>query len=78
MSNSKRAKFTKEDLERMRSVGHMRGGRTRDKVRTITLEGGERAKETTDQLGNIVTEHGDRQDVHITTPELKFKAPQIM
>jgi hypothetical protein len=58
--------------ERMRSVGFMAGGRTRDRVRTVTrpendpgLDAGRRAKETTDQLGTVITESDHRQDVNI-------------
>ena len=61
--------------ERMRSIGFMKGGRTRDKVRTITrpeddpgVDAGKRAKETTDQLGTVITESDNRQDVNICPP----------
>jgi hypothetical protein len=61
--------------ERMRSVGFMAGGRTRDKVRTVTrpetdpgLDAGKRAKETTDQLGTVITESDHRQDVTVSPP----------
>jgi hypothetical protein len=64
-------KLTPEDLERMRSVGYMPHGRTRDQVRTIIREpdggydAGRKAKETTDQLGTVITESDNRQDVNI-------------
>lgn len=63
-------KLTQEDLERMRSVGHLSHGRTRDRV----VEGrshpetGVAFKATTDELGNTITQHNtkdDRQDVLI-------------
>lgn len=61
--------------ERMRSIGFMKGGRTRDKVRTVTrpdddpgVDAGKRAKETTDQLGTVITESENRQDVNICPP----------
>lgn len=51
---------------RMRSIGFLKRGRTRDQVRTIIHpETGERAKETTDQLGTVITETANRQDVNI-------------
>jgi hypothetical protein len=61
--------------ERWQSVGFMAGGRTRDKVRTVTrppddpgLDAGQRAKQTVDELGTVVTESDHRQDVTITPP----------
>jgi hypothetical protein len=52
--------------DRMKSVGYLKGGRTRNSVRTITHpETGERAKETTDELGTVITETPNRQDVNI-------------
>ena len=61
--------------ERMRSVGFMAGGRTRDQVRTVTrpeddpgVDAGQRAKQTTDELGTVITESANRQDVTITPP----------
>jgi hypothetical protein len=61
--------------ERMRSIGFMSGGRTRDKVRTVTrpendpgLDAGKHAKETVDQLGTVITESDCRQDVVISPP----------
>jgi hypothetical protein len=60
---------------RMRSIGFIAGGRTRDKVRTVTrpedapgLDAGRRAKETTDELGTVITESDHRQDVNIRPP----------
>jgi hypothetical protein len=51
---------------RMKSVGYLKGGRTKDKTRTIIHpETGERAKETTDELGTVITETSNRQDVDI-------------
>jgi len=58
--------------ERMRSIGFMAGGRTRDKVATITrpeddpgADAGQRAKQVTDELGTVITESDNRQDVNI-------------
>lgn len=59
--------------ERMRSVGYLSGGRTRNRTRTITrpetdpgLDAGLRAKQTRDELGTVITESDHRQDVTIT------------
>lgn len=63
-----------EWLERMRSVGHLSGGRTRDRVTEGREhpDSGKPFKAVQDELGHTVTEHGaagsgvsDRQDVHI-------------
>lgn len=55
----------------MRSVGHIHG-RTRDAVRTVRrpetdpgVDAGRKAKETTDELGTVITESDHRQDVNI-------------
>lgn len=51
---------------RMRSIGYLKGGRTRDRICTIAHpETGERAKQTTDELGTVITETDSRQDVNI-------------
>jgi len=67
--------MTPEERERIRSIGHLRGGRTRDKVATVNrpeddpgLDAGKRAKQTTDQLGTVITESDHRQDVNIRPP----------
>ena len=61
-----------EFRERMRSVGFMAGGRTRDKVKTVTrpetdpgVDAGRRAKQVTDEAGTVITMSDNRQDVHI-------------
>jgi hypothetical protein len=63
-----------EFTERMRSIGYLSGGRTRDRVAEGRAhpDSGEPFKAVTDELGHTVTEHGaagtgvsDRQDVHI-------------
>jgi hypothetical protein len=62
------------DLERLRSIGHLKGGRTgsRSTSGREHPESGLPFKATTDELGNTVTEHSDpgsgvsvRQDVEI-------------
>jgi hypothetical protein len=63
-----------EWLEKMRSVGHLSRGRTR--AREVSgrehPESGKPFKAVKDELGNVVTEHGEpgsgvssRQDVHV-------------
>jgi hypothetical protein len=60
------AEGTPIDRDKLLSVGVLRGGRTRPRVREGRDEAGERYKATTDELGNTVTERaGDRQDVTI-------------
>lgn len=63
-----------EWLEKMRSIGYMAHGRTRDRVREGRAhpDSGKPFKAVRDELGNVVTEHGspasgvsDRQDVNI-------------
>ena len=69
--------------DRMRSIGFLGGGRTRDKVRVVTrpsddngVDAGKRAKETTDELGTTITESDNRQDVNIT-PATVYQNIQI-
>jgi hypothetical protein len=56
---------------RMRSVGFVPGATARATSRTITrpddggLDAGRPAKETTDELGTVITESDNRQDVII-------------
>lgn len=61
------------DLEKLRSIGYLGRGRTRDKVVEGRRPDGVRTKATTDELGNTVTEHavGDRQDVLIKAPTVQ-------
>lgn len=68
-------KLTPEKLEAMRSVGFLSRGRTGPRVREYRTESSGRVKETTDELGNTVTQHarGDRQDVHIKAPQIQIK-----
>lgn len=63
-------RISPEKLEAMRSIGFLSRGRTGPKVREYRTEASGRVKETTDELGNTVTQHakGDRQDVHIKAP----------
>ena len=53
---------------RMRSIGYLGHGRTRNRIREYKRDDGIRVKETTDEFGNTVTQHAtkdDRQDVMI-------------
>jgi hypothetical protein len=56
---------------RMRSVGFVPGATIRATSRTVTrpddggLDVGRKAKETTDELGTVITESENRQDVII-------------
>lgn len=70
----------KLDLDKLRSIGVMRGGRTRPKVTEARGEDGSRTKATTDELGNTVTEHSKRgtgvshrQDVQIRPQTVTLK-----
>lgn len=54
--------------EKLRSIGYLSQGRTRDRVREGRRPDGVRFKAVTDELNNTVTEHNtkeDRVDVHI-------------
>jgi hypothetical protein len=68
-----------EFRERMRSIGFMAGGRTRDKVRTVMrpddggVDSGQKAKQTKDELGNVVTESSNRQDVAVRPQTIQVK-----
>jgi hypothetical protein len=75
--------MTPEEKERLRSIGHLRGGRTRDKKVTITrpendpgIDAGQRAQQTTDELGTVITESPNRQDVNIH-PETHIQTLKI-
>lgn len=60
------------DLDKMRSIGYLSKGQTRNKVKEGKDNNGQRYKATTDELNNTVTERsGDRQDVLIRAPHLK-------
>lgn len=66
------AEGTPIDLEKLRSIGYLGRGRTRDRVREYRRPDGVRVKATTDELNNTVTEHAtrdDRVDVRIRVPE---------
>jgi hypothetical protein len=71
-----------EWLERMRSIGYLSGGRTRDRERSGRShpDSGKPFKAVTDEAGNVVTEHSDpgsgvscRQDVEIRPDAVQVK-----
>jgi hypothetical protein len=69
--------------ERMGSVGFLSGGRTRDRVRTVTrpeddpgVDAGKKAKQVTDELGTVITQSDNRQDVNIH-PETCYQDVRI-
>jgi hypothetical protein len=69
-------KLTKADLDRMRSVGYLGRGRTRNRVREYKRADGIRVKETTDEHNNTTTEHAtkdDRVDVMIRPETIRVK-----
>ena len=69
------SRISPEKLEAMRSIGFLSGGQSGDRVREYRTEASGRVKETTDELGNTVTQHarGDRQDVLIKAPSVAVK-----
>ena len=62
------------DLDKLRSLAVL-GKRSGNVVREGRRSDGVRIKETTDELGNTVTEHakGDRQDVTIRPSTINLK-----
>jgi hypothetical protein len=70
-----------EWLDKMRSVGYLPRGRTRDQVREGRAhpDSGKPYRAVTSELGHTVTEHGtpgtgvsDRQDAHIRPATIEF------
>jgi hypothetical protein len=70
------------DREKLRSIGYLGHGRTRNRIVDARrppdagLDAGQRCKATTDELGNTVTESGNRQDVTIRAPHVRVVAAQ--
>lgn len=71
------------DLAKLRSIGHLRRGRTRARIadgrrpdNDPGLDAGQRCKATTDELGNTVTESANRQDVSIRAPHVSVRLGQ--
>lgn len=69
------------DLEKLRSIGHLKGGRTMSRAVSGREhpDSGLPYKTTTDELGNDVTEHGrrgagvsERQDVEIRPETVRY------
>ena len=78
-------KYTKEDLERMRSVAVNMGGRLRHtsadtemvKQEDVRTESGELVQVTTDVGGNVITDHQDgRRDAEVHPKTLKINLTQ--
>jgi hypothetical protein len=74
--------MTNPYLEKLRSVGVMRGGTTKDRVTEgRDADTGTRWKATTDELNNTVTERteraasgvSERQDVHLRPETVRYK-----
>jgi len=66
--------MTDIDLEKLRSIGVI-SRQSRSVVKEGKREDGVRIKETTDELGNVVTEHAtkdDRQDVLIRPKTIRW------
>jgi len=59
--------------DKLHSVGHLSGGRTRDKVTEGKDGKGESYKAVTDELGNTVVERAERQDVVVTPQSVEYK-----
>ncbi len=49
-------------MAKIKTVGVLKGGRTRNKVHEYRRDDGVRVKATTDELGNTVTEHNTKDD----------------
>jgi hypothetical protein len=69
------------DLEKLRSIGHLKGGRTMSRTTSgrVHPESGLPYQTTRDELGNDVTEHGkqgagvsERQDVEIHAETVRY------
>lgn len=57
------AGHTPIDRDKLRSIGYLGHGQTRDRVREYRdPTDGHRIKETTDQANNTVTEHNNKED----------------
>lgn len=63
------------DLDKLRTIGVLSRGRTRDQVQEGRDKDGNRYKAVTDELNNTVTQRADdRQDVHIRAPRLRIES----
>lgn len=63
---------TPVDLAKLRSIGVLGRGRTRDKVTDVRADDGRVVgKAVTDQLGNTTTVRDERQDVLIRAPHVR-------
>lgn len=67
--------YTSADLARLRSVAVRSRGfshRVKDQVRESRDQRGRPVKVTRDQLGNLVRERWEGQDVHVFLPHLRI------
>lgn len=62
-----------EFADKVRSLGVLSGGRTRDRVRDIRRDGKVIGKSTTDQNNGTTDTYDNRQDVTIRPPHLRFE-----
>lgn len=71
-------RITPEKLAAMRSINVLGALPSKPRVKEWTDPTSGRMKATTDDLGNVVTQHarGDRQDVHIKAPQVQIKTTQ--
>lgn len=66
------------DLDKLRSIAYLGGGRTRNRVVERRDDRGRLMKSTTDELGATVTEHWhDRQDVAIRPAPIKAHIDEL-
>jgi hypothetical protein len=73
-----------EFRDKVRSLGVLSGGRTRDRVvegrrdeRDPGVDAGQRCKATTNELGNTVVESANRQDVQIRAPHIRWRGSTV-
>lgn len=66
------------DIEKLRSIGHLSKGRTKDHVKEYRdKDDGHLIKETTNEIGTTVTQHDtpdDRQDVMVRPQTVHMEA----
>lgn len=66
------------DLDKLRSIGYLGRGRTRNRVQEGRDEAGNRFKAVTDELNNTVTERGDnRQDVRVRVDPIRVHIDEL-
>jgi hypothetical protein len=68
------------DRLRAKGIGILSRGLTKNKVETGRDAQGARTKATTDELGNTVVEHNNKQDqvdVHIKAPHIQIVSQEV-